>query len=196
MHNMTGAVVTGSFVMAAVGAFYLLEGRNAMSYGAHLSQGGRDRRRHLRRSPSSFPPATCTASTWRDNQPAAMAAMEGLFKTETGAGMVLMGQPNEETGADRQSHRRQQRAELPHLRHHQGRSEGPRSDSARPVAHGAAAALLRLPHHGRPRNVVRAAHGRRRLPALARQALHARAGCCGRCCSAFRCPTSPTPPAG
>src|SRR5215472_15330452 len=28
MHNMTGATVTGSFVMAAVGAFYLLEGRN------------------------------------------------------------------------------------------------------------------------------------------------------------------------
>src|SRR5579863_9627541 len=27
MHNMTGAVITGSFVMAAVGAFYLLEGR-------------------------------------------------------------------------------------------------------------------------------------------------------------------------
>jgi cytochrome d ubiquinol oxidase subunit I len=24
--------------------------------------------------------------------------MEGLFKTETGAGVVLMGQPNEETG--------------------------------------------------------------------------------------------------
>ena len=32
------------------------------------------------------------------NQPAAIAAMEGLFKTESGAGMVLMGQPNEETG--------------------------------------------------------------------------------------------------
>ena len=28
MHNMTGAVVTGAFVMAAVGAFYLLEGRS------------------------------------------------------------------------------------------------------------------------------------------------------------------------
>ncbi len=27
-----------------------------------------------------------------------MAAMEGLFKTEAGAGIVLMGQPNEETG--------------------------------------------------------------------------------------------------
>ena len=32
------------------------------------------------------------------NQPAAIAAMEGLFKTETGAGIVLIGQPNEETG--------------------------------------------------------------------------------------------------
>ena len=28
MHNMTGAVVTGCFVMAAVGAYYLLEGRD------------------------------------------------------------------------------------------------------------------------------------------------------------------------
>jgi cytochrome d ubiquinol oxidase subunit I len=27
-----------------------------------------------------------------------MAAMEGVFKSETGAGLVLMGQPNEETG--------------------------------------------------------------------------------------------------
>jgi cytochrome d ubiquinol oxidase subunit I len=32
------------------------------------------------------------------NQPAAIAAMEGLFKSEAGAGIVLMGQPNEETG--------------------------------------------------------------------------------------------------
>jgi cytochrome d ubiquinol oxidase subunit I len=32
------------------------------------------------------------------NQPAAMAGMEGLFKSEAGAGMVLIGQPNELTG--------------------------------------------------------------------------------------------------
>jgi cytochrome d ubiquinol oxidase subunit I len=31
------------------------------------------------------------------HQPAAMAAMEGLFKSENGAGIVLVGQPNEET---------------------------------------------------------------------------------------------------
>jgi cytochrome d ubiquinol oxidase subunit I len=32
------------------------------------------------------------------HQPAAMAAMEGVFKSEKGAGIVLIGQPNEETG--------------------------------------------------------------------------------------------------
>jgi cytochrome d ubiquinol oxidase subunit I len=32
------------------------------------------------------------------NQPAAIAAMEGLFHGEAGAGLVLMGQPNEDTG--------------------------------------------------------------------------------------------------
>ncbi len=32
------------------------------------------------------------------NQPSAMAGMEGVFKTEPGTGIVLIGQPNEETG--------------------------------------------------------------------------------------------------
>ena len=91
------------------------------------------------------------------NQPAAIAGMEGLFQTETGAGMVLMGQPNEETGQIDNPIVVNDAAELPHLRNHQGRSEGARPDSARPVAHRAAAALLRLPHHGRPGNLVCAA---------------------------------------
>ena len=45
-HNMTGAVVTGSFVMAAVGAFYLLEGR-LRGVWPHLSQSRRHRRPRL-----------------------------------------------------------------------------------------------------------------------------------------------------
>ena len=47
---------------------------------------------------SSFPPATFTENMLRINQPAAIAAMEGLFKGGIGAGIVLVGQPNEETG--------------------------------------------------------------------------------------------------
>ena len=43
-HNMTGAVVTGSFVMAAVGAFYLLEGKRR-EYARDFSEGGCDCRR-------------------------------------------------------------------------------------------------------------------------------------------------------
>ena len=95
-HNMTGAVVTGTFVMAAVGAFYLLDGRNvdyariflkvAVIAGVIAS------------ILIIFPTGDLHGKYVARNQPAAMAGMEGVFKTETGAGMVLMGQPNEETG--------------------------------------------------------------------------------------------------
>ena len=95
MHNMTGAVVTGSFVMAAVGAFYLLEGRE-----------GPFGRIFLRVGVTAglissilivFPTGDLHGKYVARNQPAAIAAMEGLFKTETGAGIALIGQPNEET---------------------------------------------------------------------------------------------------
>jgi cytochrome d ubiquinol oxidase subunit I len=69
-HNMCAAVVTASFVMAAVGALYLLQGREG-PYGR--------------------------IKFMAKNQPTAIAAMEGLFHSEKGAGMVLMGQPNYET---------------------------------------------------------------------------------------------------
>jgi cytochrome d ubiquinol oxidase subunit I len=95
-HNMTGAVVTGSFVMAAVGAFYLLDGRME-GYGRIFLKVG------VISGVISciliiFPTGDLHGKYVARNQPAAMAAMEGLFKTETGAGIVLMGQPNEETG--------------------------------------------------------------------------------------------------
>jgi cytochrome d ubiquinol oxidase subunit I len=95
-HNMTGAVVTGSFVVAATGAFYLLEGRNG-NYGRIFLRVG-----VIAGVIASiliiFPTGDLHGKYVARNQPAAMAGMEGLFKTETGADMVLMGQPNEETG--------------------------------------------------------------------------------------------------
>ncbi len=96
MHNMTGAVVTGAFVMAAVGAFYLLEGRREDYARIFLKVGV------IAGVISSiliiFPTGDLAGKYVAQNQPVAIAAMEGLFKTETGAGIVLMGQPNEETG--------------------------------------------------------------------------------------------------
>jgi cytochrome d ubiquinol oxidase subunit I len=96
MHNMTGAVITGSFVMAAVGAFYLLEGRKER-YGRIFLKVG-----VIAGFVSSiviiFPTGDLHGKYVARNQPAAIAGMEGLFKTETGAGMVIIGQPNEETG--------------------------------------------------------------------------------------------------
>jgi cytochrome d ubiquinol oxidase subunit I len=95
-HNMMGAVVTGSFVMAAVGAFYLLEGRREEYARIFLKVGV------IAGLVSSiliiFPTGDLAGKYVAHNQPAAIAAMEGLFHSEAGAGMVLMGQPNEETG--------------------------------------------------------------------------------------------------
>jgi len=95
-HNMTGAVITGSLVMGAVGAFYLLEGRLENYARIFLKVGV------IAGLASSiliiFPTGDMAGKYVARNQPAAIAAMEGLFKTESGAGMVLIGQPNEETG--------------------------------------------------------------------------------------------------
>jgi cytochrome d ubiquinol oxidase subunit I len=95
-HNMTGSVVTASFVMAAVGAFYILDGRMA-DFGRIFVKVG-----VISGFVSTiliiFPTGDLHGKYVARHQPAAIAAMEGLFKSETGAGIVLIGQPNEETG--------------------------------------------------------------------------------------------------
>jgi cytochrome d ubiquinol oxidase subunit I len=96
MHNMTGAVVTASFVMAAVGAFYLLDGKN-LNYGRIFTRVGVISG-VISTALIIFPTGDLHGKYVARHQPAAIAAMEGLFHTETGAGIVLMGQPNEETG--------------------------------------------------------------------------------------------------
>jgi cytochrome d ubiquinol oxidase subunit I len=96
MHNMTGAVVTGSFVMAATGAFYLLEGR-LQNYGRIFLKVGVIAG-VIASIAIIFPTGDLHGKYVAKNQPAAMAAMEGVFKSEAGTGIVLIGQPNEETG--------------------------------------------------------------------------------------------------
>jgi cytochrome d ubiquinol oxidase subunit I len=95
MHNMTGAVITASFVMAAVGAFYLLDGKRE-GYGRIFTRVG-----VISGVVSTiliiFPTGDLHGKYVARHQPAAIAGMEGLFHTESGAGIVLMGQPNEVT---------------------------------------------------------------------------------------------------
>lgn len=95
-HNMTGAVITGSFVMAAVGAYYLLEGRQR-EYGRIFLKVGVIAGL-LSTIAIIFPTGDAAGKYVARNQPAAIAAMEGLFKSATGAPIVILGQPNEETG--------------------------------------------------------------------------------------------------
>jgi len=93
-HNMCGAVVTGAFVMAATGAFYLLDKREVEFGKLFLKVGviaGL-----LSCLVQIFPTGDIHGRYVAKHQPAAMAGMEGLFHSEMGAPIVLMGQPNME----------------------------------------------------------------------------------------------------
>ncbi|WNM62930.1 cytochrome ubiquinol oxidase subunit I [Candidatus Nitrospira neomarina] len=94
-HNMTAAVVTASFVVAAVGSFYLLSGLHVKYAKTFLRTGvvaGA-----IATALMIFPTGHENARQVFEHQPVKGAAFEGLFKTERGAGMVLIGQPNLET---------------------------------------------------------------------------------------------------
>jgi cytochrome d ubiquinol oxidase subunit I len=93
-HTMSGAVVTGAFVMCAVGAFYVLEGRFS-EYGRIFLRVGVIAGL-ISCFAQVFPTGDLHGRYLAKHQPAALAAMEGLFSSKRGAGIVLMGQPNEE----------------------------------------------------------------------------------------------------
>lgn len=92
LHNMGGAVITGSFAMAATGAYYLLS-RKQEEYGRLFVRAG-----VIVAALASlfqvFPSGDRQGKLVTDNQPATLAAMEGLFQTESGASIVLIGQPD------------------------------------------------------------------------------------------------------
>jgi len=95
LHNMTAAVVTGSFVMAALGAFYLLSGQHEAYARTFLRTGvvaGA-----VATALMIFPTGHENARQVFEHQPIKGAAFEGLFRTEHGAGILLVGQPNMET---------------------------------------------------------------------------------------------------
>ena len=91
-HVMLGAVQTGAFVMAGIGALYLLLGR-------HLSHA----RTFVRTGVvvgavasvlQAFPTGDAQGRLVADHQPATLAALEGLFQSGPGAPLALVGQPD------------------------------------------------------------------------------------------------------
>jgi len=93
-HNMIAAAVTGSFVMAGLGAFYLLS-KKAEKFGATFVRLG------VTAGLASlillaFPTGDQQAAMVARYQPATLAAMEALFNTTEGAPMAIIGQPDVE----------------------------------------------------------------------------------------------------
>jgi len=94
VHNMTGAVVTGAFVMAAVGAFYLVSGWH-QQYGRTFLGAGTIAGL-IASIVMLFPSGDRQGKNVAQYQPATLAAMEGVFQTMEGAPVALLGQPDTE----------------------------------------------------------------------------------------------------
>jgi cytochrome bd ubiquinol oxidase subunit I len=91
-HNMGGAVACGAFVMAGLGAYYVLSDRHA-EYGRIFLKIG-----IIAGVLSSiwllFPTGHASSDQVAEHQPVALAAMEGHFQTDREADLVFIGQPD------------------------------------------------------------------------------------------------------
>jgi cytochrome d ubiquinol oxidase subunit I len=92
LHNMVAAVVTASFVLASIGAFYLLTNRFVEHARIFVRTGV------IAGTVATilmvFPTGDGQGRMVADHQPVTLAAMEGLFETSAGAPIVLVGQPD------------------------------------------------------------------------------------------------------
>jgi cytochrome d ubiquinol oxidase subunit I len=104
---MLGAVQTACFVMAAVGAFYLLTkrdlpyGRTFVRLGVIVGV--------IAAILQLVPTGDYQGKMVAENQPATLAAMEGLFVSQEGAPLAVMGQP------DVEKHQLDNPMEVPHM---------------------------------------------------------------------------------
>lgn len=91
-HTMLGAVQTGCFLVAAIGAFYVLSrrheeyGRMFVSLGVIVGA--------IASIVQLYPTGDGQGSMIARDQPATLAAMEGLFHGQRGAPLAILGQPD------------------------------------------------------------------------------------------------------
>jgi cytochrome d ubiquinol oxidase subunit I len=91
-HNMSGAAVSGAFLVAAGGAFYALQGRHLRFSRICLTTGVVGAL--IFTTLQVFPTGDRHARQVARHQPSAFAAAEGLFPTEKGAPLVIIGNPD------------------------------------------------------------------------------------------------------
>lgn len=91
-HTMSGAVVTAAFFVAGLGAYYLLAGQQ-VEYGRIFVALGVIVG-FLASCFQLWPSGDLSGGQVARYQPVTLASMEGLFRTEAGAGIVILGQPD------------------------------------------------------------------------------------------------------
>jgi cytochrome d ubiquinol oxidase subunit I len=94
LHAITGAVVTGGFLVAGVGAYYLLA-RRQQTYGTLFVRSGVPVA-FVFSILAIFPTGDLNGSAVTKYQPAKLAAMEGLFRSEQHAPLAIIGMPDEQ----------------------------------------------------------------------------------------------------
>jgi cytochrome d ubiquinol oxidase subunit I len=107
LHNMSGAAITGAFVVAAMGAFFLLIERHQATARVMVRVGVIGALIFC--AVQIFPTGDRAAHAVATHQPSSFAAMEGMFKTEKGAPLVIIGNPNTE------KHRLDSTIAMPHF---------------------------------------------------------------------------------
>ena len=91
-HNQTAALVTGSFVITAVGAFYKLRGLHPEQSSIYLRHGSVVAL--VASLLVAFPTGDQQAKMVAAHQKVTLAAMEGKFDSSAMAGVAMIGQPN------------------------------------------------------------------------------------------------------
>ena len=92
IHTMSGAVVTAAFFMTGMGAYYLLA-RQHIDYGRIFVTIGMIAGL-IASIIQLWPSGDMEGRQVAQLQPVKLAAMEGLFQTQSGAGIVIIGQPD------------------------------------------------------------------------------------------------------
>jgi cytochrome bd ubiquinol oxidase subunit I len=106
-HNMSGAALTGAFVLAAMGAYYTLSERHLEFARICLSVGVVGAL--IFTTLQIFPTGDEHARRVARYQPSSFAAAEGLFPTQKGAPLVIIGNP------DTEQHKLESTIEMPHF---------------------------------------------------------------------------------